>query len=478
LEELKDFFEFLQKKLLRLKIMQAGDNHTMLKVCNSILKRISKSTHHELRGRVQILLASILRLGDKSGLNKKSLINVTTTQEYLEADSHTEELSDEFKKFYYLFLKNIRFLGNPYLLLDEEKIIDKKEPEQEYEEGEIKSNASILLNFLSEIKELLIYFKNNPIDPDESVAKRFPKYLKDPLLFPYQLQEPFFRKTVLTQLKMTIFSSLNPLKSTQKSFGPFSDSEKKNLKEYSDLIDFLLKVYKVGSTKKGLDITTDKILNSEKSWMDWKDGGCLPFDRHLPSEKYQLIKTSQSVIKSDDTGLLERAGKVSSWMSTDEDYSHMDALDKSNLMITESPIETGLSRFMMGIVDGSDPDQIDDLKNNVIHSWRTKRAIFRDNLLSSYLANKDLESRPHPVDYIVEAMKQQFLVEEPAPTPAEPSKQEFIKPSPDKEAILIIEEERVNETVSLPIVEEVDDIKIEKTEVIIIKDLQPKVLGF
>lgn len=58
-------------------VRENTNNITLLKICNSLLKRLSKSTHNELRGRVHMLLASILELGDKSGLNKKSTINGT-----------------------------------------------------------------------------------------------------------------------------------------------------------------------------------------------------------------------------------------------------------------------------------------------------------------------------------------------------------------------------------------------------------------
>lgn len=78
LEEIRQFFTFIEKDLMTLEIVSRTTNNiTLLKICNSLLKRLSKSTHNELRGRVHMLLASILALGDKSGLNKKSMINTT-----------------------------------------------------------------------------------------------------------------------------------------------------------------------------------------------------------------------------------------------------------------------------------------------------------------------------------------------------------------------------------------------------------------
>ena len=79
LEEIRQFFSFLENDLMTLEIVsETTNNITLLKICNSLLKRLSKSTHNELRGRVHMLLASIQELGDKSGLNRKSMINSTT----------------------------------------------------------------------------------------------------------------------------------------------------------------------------------------------------------------------------------------------------------------------------------------------------------------------------------------------------------------------------------------------------------------
>ena len=41
------------------------------------------------------------------------------------------------------------------------------------------------------------FFKENPIEANEEVAKRFPRYIRDPRLFEFQIVEPYFRKSIL-----------------------------------------------------------------------------------------------------------------------------------------------------------------------------------------------------------------------------------------------------------------------------------------
>ena len=56
LEDIRIFFNFLEEELMSLEIVKKSTNSmTLLKICNSLLKRLSKSTHNELRGRVHML---------------------------------------------------------------------------------------------------------------------------------------------------------------------------------------------------------------------------------------------------------------------------------------------------------------------------------------------------------------------------------------------------------------------------------------
>jgi flagellin-specific chaperone FliS len=52
LEELKEFYDFFISRLVKLNIIcNRTDNITILKVCNNMMKRLSKGTFNELRGK-------------------------------------------------------------------------------------------------------------------------------------------------------------------------------------------------------------------------------------------------------------------------------------------------------------------------------------------------------------------------------------------------------------------------------------------
>lgn len=174
--------------------------------------------------RIQILLSSVLKLSDASGLNKKS----TNNQSSLAIDSIPEEelllVPSELKSLYHSFWTNMQYLACPVNLLSIKKP-DASLKEDDAGPGETSfsklvttSKYSTVNSFFDSYTPLLDYFKANPIDTNDEVIKRFPKYIKDPQLFVFQISEPYFRKSVLLQLKLAFqvitnleFDKLNKL---------------------------------------------------------------------------------------------------------------------------------------------------------------------------------------------------------------------------------------------------------------------------
>lgn len=205
------------------------------------------------------------------------------------------------------------------------------------EEGEIKSNACVLLDFLENFKPLLEYFQNNPIEVNEIATKRFPKYIKDSKLFEFQIQEPFFRKSILTQLKILFLTCTNQMKSSNEKFGPFTESEKKKLKKSEELIHFLLKRYKVGNSRKSLNEAIKKSMKMETSWMDWKNLGCKPYDMKFGESDLKKFQAGQNLVEPDYSRMGKMSNQIKKWLRTNIDYTHMEALDKTNLMVSCTP---------------------------------------------------------------------------------------------------------------------------------------------
>lgn len=146
-----------------------------------------------------------------------------------------------------------KFLANPFLLLESSGLeelernyqevgeddleegecvlmpdLGREASDEEFEEGEMNPNIPKKLQirtsnmkidpaifkdkktglalFLRDMIAILKLFNDNPIDHEESMTRKYPKYLSDECLFEYQIKEPFFRKTVLIQLKIFLYN--------------------------------------------------------------------------------------------------------------------------------------------------------------------------------------------------------------------------------------------------------------------------------
>ena len=147
-----------------------------------------------------------MKLEDKSGLNKKSQINTTNLKFSGNSAEENQKVPIHLRKFYTIFWSNIEYLSNPLKLLSlkpgNPSALDTETENEGRTTIDSSSKYNLIKSFFESYKPLLEYFKSNPIDTNEDVTKRFPKYIRNPELFAYQMQEPFFRKSVLIQLKL------------------------------------------------------------------------------------------------------------------------------------------------------------------------------------------------------------------------------------------------------------------------------------
>ncbi len=83
----------------------------MLKISNTTLKRLSSSMDTKFRGRVQMALASIFPISDKSGVNQKGLYNLNNAKISFNTESklHSNTNYQFYKQFWTVF----KYITNP-----------------------------------------------------------------------------------------------------------------------------------------------------------------------------------------------------------------------------------------------------------------------------------------------------------------------------------------------------------------------------
>ena len=227
------------------------------------------------------------------------------------------------------------------------------------------------------MRTILEFFKNNPLDPNEPTIKRYPKYIKDPKLFEYQLNEPYFRKSLLIQLKNVFVTIDNPIKQNP-NFGSFKDQIKEKIKSFQDLIAFLLKRYKGVNSKNSLHTIAAKVLKTEVEWINWKVAGCPALEKFLSEKEVRKLEQGERLAKRNDESLAKKLNDIKNWLKLGNDYTHLEALNKSTFFIDRRPVQPAMSLYFVSMPENMNEKELEDLAKNEVVTWRAKRAMFRD----------------------------------------------------------------------------------------------------
>lgn len=236
----------------------------------------------KFKGRIQMALASIFPISDKSGVNIKGLYNknnYTFSSDKIEGNhSHSNKLINS--KFYKQFWILLKFLSNPLGIFsnDPHDNVDTLESLDQSKEIVILE-SDIIQNkfdiFLININKIISFFYKNKInlnDKSESILT-YPKYLTSPDLFDLQLNDSSFRKTILIQFLIVLKSFLKPISQAQKKAFVLNDNEKTQINQ---LIE---KIFNLLNPNKDPNHYLNLIINDEEMWEKWKEGGCQTYEK-------------------------------------------------------------------------------------------------------------------------------------------------------------------------------------------------------
>lgn len=241
----------------------------------------------KFKGRIQMALASIFPISDKSGVNIKGLYNknnYTFSSDSIEGNhSHSNKLINS--KFYKQFWILLKFLSNPLAIFSNEAAdntdtIESLDNSKDVVilENDITQNKFDI--FLVNMNKIISFFNKNKInlnDNSESILT-YPKYLTSPDLFDLQLNDSSFRKTILVQFLIVLKSFLKPISQIQKKSFVFNEKEKNQINETIEKIINLL------NPNKNPNHYTNLILNDEQMWEKWKEGGCQTYEKFFDED--------------------------------------------------------------------------------------------------------------------------------------------------------------------------------------------------
>ncbi|KAK7574093.1 hypothetical protein V9T40_011284 [Parthenolecanium corni] len=246
-------------------------NH-LLRMCNDLLRRLSRSQNTVFCGRILLFLAQFFPFSERSGLNIISEFNVENITDFsndgdLDSLAEEEMVVDEsdkkikvdfslYSKFWYLQ----NFFRCPNDLYINQKWIM------------FTSYSKFILSTLQHYKlsdsSGTAYIATLTGDSDR---RYFAKFLTSQKLLELQLSDSNFRRYVLVQF-LILFQYLTlPVKSKPDSY-TLKPEQMDWIKMYKDVVSELIK--ETPPDGKEFLKTVEKILTREERWNEWKNKSC------------------------------------------------------------------------------------------------------------------------------------------------------------------------------------------------------------
>ncbi|KAF2712635.1 hypothetical protein K504DRAFT_464705 [Pleomassaria siparia CBS 279.74] len=352
----------------------------ILRLCNELLRRLSRAEDPVFCGRVYIFMFQSFPLGDKSSVNLRGnfhVENVTTFEEYLqdsmqdgnqmqvdegrteekvkdqvntgdaaakpaESESIDKEKSDtmDIDTLYPVFWSLQHSFSNPPRLFEEENF---KQFQQSLEATLTKFKEAETVSATADLDRKK---GAKPRAEDEFASTFNPKYLTSRDLFKLELSDLAFQRHILVQalilidflLTLTDKSKKKPYyanaqKAMQYSFTLGEEDTEWALGIKTSITNYLQE----GTEGKFYYRMVDTVLSRDKNWVRWKMENCHPFtrDRVSPPDCLGAKSGAQGAVKSHVLKLVNQSRGLE-YMSTDNAQRRLAKLKEADSFILPS----------------------------------------------------------------------------------------------------------------------------------------------
>jgi len=406
----EDSFAYMEARLVELLAREASANSPaklcVLRSCNNLLRRLSKSQDLQLCGRILIFIARIYPLGDKSGVNLHGTVNsglVLPVDEVApdDVDSSGEPID---AKLYATFWGLQNVFKNPALALaqsvwgklvaDLGTVLD----ELDRRKVTVKAGHSFAASAQAQQAGGPAGRAAMAVDGGHAAtaaAATSVKYLSSSRLFGLQLRDAGFRRQFLVQCAAALHAVRKLGKNDKVPVGS----------KFEGADELATRVYAAMSKTEdcGADFAAAvrHVLAHESEWVDWKNAGCPPFDRPPLEPLAAPGPAGASTAAGAETGgssgaagppikrrrVAGKGGAVAAGGGTAGFLRQISvpADQMAGLTAADRKLMPALREFAVPIIEDMDPESCIDeeyrrLHNNKVFVWKTLRMMARSHL--------------------------------------------------------------------------------------------------
>lgn len=275
-------------------------NH-LLRMCNDLLRRLSRSQNTVFCGRILLFLAKFFPFSERSGLNIISEFNVDNVTEFgtvdgdVPMDETAEDASPKVDDHLYIKFWSLQeFFRCPNICYDTAQW--KKFTSQssdilaafksfKLEEADVGQSSSTVKDSSSDVSMKAVQDEHH----------FFAKFLTNPKLLSLQLSDSNFRRTILVQY-LILFQYLVATVKFKSEKEVLSASQLEWLQETEAIVYKLLK--ETPPNGKEFVETIKHILKREEMWNNWKNDSCKEIQRPDGNQKVaESAKNGEVVAK-------------------------------------------------------------------------------------------------------------------------------------------------------------------------------------
>ncbi|CAD5121591.1 DgyrCDS10089 [Dimorphilus gyrociliatus] len=311
LKDCEEIFLFVESKVGTWKMapfFSAGRNY-LLRMCNDLLRRLSRSQNTVFCGRIQLFLARLFPLDERSGLNLTGLFNLenltkfTTNSEQYNKSREQMELTEK-ERHENMDVEEGEMENDEHLTIPVDyNLYNKFWSLQDFFRRPNSCLDKIQWNkFLDYAKTTLSCFESYKLD-DTKTSKRqeeafqsyFAKYLTSEKLLDLQLSDGTFRRYVLVQF-LVLFQYLTA-DVKFKSKDTLMDSQMNSIRDNTKKVYQLLR--ETPPDGEAFASTIKHLIEREHLWNEWKNGNCQSFSTAFDESN---IKIRQQRIRKRSVG--------------------------------------------------------------------------------------------------------------------------------------------------------------------------------
>lgn len=299
--ECEKIFGFVENKVETFKkdIFFKTCKNQLLRSCNDLLRRLSRSQNTVFCGRILLFLAHIFPLSERSGLNIISEFNLENTTVYSTGDDILSDITSE--KGDAAEEGEIPSNNQSPIVADRNLYQKFWSLQDFFHSPNTCYNKMQWRHFTSCAVEVLSVFgsfksddansskwKQAKLPSSNGACVYFAKYLTSPKLLELELSDSHFRRYVLVQFLILFQYLTSPVKFKLESY-VLTEDQQTWVKDTSKKVYELLEETPPNGADFGKDV--EKILRREEFWNAWKNDGCPDFRQTI--EKLDIEKKSR-----------------------------------------------------------------------------------------------------------------------------------------------------------------------------------------